>query len=229
LVALAAFTGAARANIIDITQPGVTLAQVLGNQFQVGDKLFTVAANGFNSSVFSANQIFISAVVNNDPITGQGFRLTGAFHDTPGDSNGSEFVISYSVDIVPSFIAQGYRFNNVDLRFNGAAAGTGSFARVDETVMNGNNQTQGVGSVYALGGGASSFEDPIGLPHDNGGLTHLNVVKDVQFFANGPNGAASASFVDQAFGQFVTAIPLPTGAGMGALGLLIVGVRRRRA
>ena len=68
IIALAACAGAARATLIDITQPGTTLQQVLGNQFQVGDKIFSVAANGFNSSVFNANNIFISPVVNNDPI-----------------------------------------------------------------------------------------------------------------------------------------------------------------
>src|SRR5580765_7667206 len=140
VIALAACTGAARADIIDITQPGTTLQRVLGNQFRVGDKIFSIASNGFNSSVFNANQIFISPVVNNDPITGQGFRLTGAFHDVPGNNTGSEFVIAFSVDIAPEFIAQGYRFDNVQLRFNGAATGNGSFSRVDETVLNGNNQ-----------------------------------------------------------------------------------------
>src|SRR5262249_50300531 len=118
VVALAACAGAARADLIDITQPGTTLQQVLGNQFRVGDKIFSVAANGFNSSAFDANQIFISPVINNDPITGQGFRLTGAFHDVPVDNIGSEFVLAFSVDIAPEAIAQGFRFDNVQLRFN---------------------------------------------------------------------------------------------------------------
>jgi hypothetical protein len=228
VIALAACAGAASADIIDITRPGTTLQQVLGNQFRVGDKIFSVASNGFNSSVFNASQIFISPVVNADPITGQGFRLTGAFHDVPGDNVGSEFVLAFSVDIAPEFIAQGYRFDNVQLRFNGAAAGSGSFSRVDETVLNGNNQNVGNGTVFANGGGASDFEDIVALARASG-LTHLNMVKDVQFFANGANGSASASFVDQAFGQFITqGIPLPTAAGLGALGLGIVCARRRR-
>src|ERR1044071_1422363 len=114
VVAVAAIAGSARADLIDITQPNTTLAQVVGHQFRVGDKIFTVAATGFNSSVFNASQIFISPVVNADPLTGQGFRLTGAFHDVPGDANGSEFVLAFSVDIAPEFISQGYRFDNVD-------------------------------------------------------------------------------------------------------------------
>lgn len=229
VLALAACAGAAGADVIDITQPGTTLQQVLGNQFRVGDKIFSVASNGFNSAVFNASQIFISPVINADPITGQGFRLTGAFHDVPGDNTGSEFVLSFSVDIAPNFIAQGYRFDNVQLRFNGAAVGNGSFSRVDESVLNGNNQNIGNGAVFANGGGASNFQDIVNMSHGNGGLTHLNLVKDVQFFANGANGAASASFVDQAFGQFITqSIPLPTAAGLGMMGLGLVFVRRRR-
>jgi hypothetical protein len=228
VLALAACAGSVRADIIDITRPGTTLQQVLGNQFRVGDKIFSVAANGFNSSAFNASQIFISPVVNNDPITGQGFRLTGAFHDVPGDNVGSDFVLAFGVDIAPEFIAQGYRFDNVQLRFNGAASGNGSFARVDESVMNGNNQSLGNGAVFANGGGGSDFEDIVALSRGSG-LTHLNMVKDVQFFANGANGTASASFVDQAFGQFITqGIPLPTAAGLGMMGLGMVIVRRRR-
>jgi len=226
VIVVAAIAGTARADLIDITQPNTTLQQVLGHQFRVGDKIFTVAANGFNSSVFNASQIFISPVVNGDPLTGQGFRITGSFNDIPGNATGSEFVLAFGVDIAPEFISQGYRFDGVDLRFNGAATGTGSYSRVDETVMNGNNQTLGVRSVFALGGGASQLQDHFAASHTPG-LTHLNIVKDVQFFAAGANGVASASFVDQAFGQFIIA-PLPSGAGLGLAGLGMLAIRRRR-
>src|SRR3954453_6739806 len=150
LVALAAPGTAAKADLIDITQPNTTLSQVLGNQFRVGDKIFSVAANGFNSSAFNANQIFISPVVNADPLSGQGFRITGAFNDAPGDNNSSDFVLSYSIEIAPEFLAQGFRITDADLRFNGAATGAGSFSRVDETLLNGNNQTLGNRSVFAF-------------------------------------------------------------------------------
>jgi hypothetical protein len=230
VMAVCAVAGAvvqtARADIIDITQPNVTLQQVLGNQFRVGDKLFTVAANGFASSRFSANQIIISAITNANPLSGQGFRLSGSFNDPPGDAAGSEFVLSFGVDILPEFAAQGFRFSDLDLRFNGAATGAGSFARVDETALNGNNQVLGNRSVFALGGGESHLEDHFDFPDVAPGLTHLNIVKDVQFFANGADGSATASFVDQSFSQFV--IPLPTGAAMTLAGMAAIAVRRRR-
>src|SRR5262245_66692513 len=98
--AIGAMSTQGKAEIIDITQPNVRLSAVLGNQFIVGDKLFTVAANGFASSRFAANNISISALNGPSP----GFRLTGAFNDTPGDAAGSEFVLSFRVEILPEFL-----------------------------------------------------------------------------------------------------------------------------
>jgi hypothetical protein len=222
--AIGAWSSQARADIIDITQPNVHLSAVLGNQFIVGDKIFTVAANGFASSRFSASNITISALNGASP----GFRLSGAFNDTPGDATGSEFVLSFNVAIRPEFLAQGFRLSGVTATFDGAAGGSGSFSRVDETVLNGsNNQLLANGSVFAMGNGATHLTDTssFGPP----GFTSFNIVKDVQFFANGANGSATASFVDQLFNQIGgSSIPLPSGAGMALVGMSILAVRRRR-
>jgi hypothetical protein len=223
LVSAAGLTGAAHAQLVDITQPNTTLASVLGRQFIVGDKLFTMPSNAFQSVAFNANQVFISPMTTPNPNVGVGFRLTGAFNDAPG-GGGTDFVLMYSVEILPQFIAQGMRFTGANLRFNGSATGNGSFARVDETVMDGNNRILGNHSVFAIGGGASDLEDVF---ESVDGFTKLNLVKDVQFFANGANGTAAASFVDQVFNQVV--IPLPTTAGLAAAGMLGLAVRRRRA
>src|SRR5262249_39749937 len=199
------------------------LSAVLGNQFIVGDKLFSVAANGFASSRFSAGNITISALSGSSP----GFRLSGAFNDTPGDNAGSEFVLSFRVEIRPEFLAQGFRLSGVTATFNGAATGAGSFSRVDETVLNGsNNQVLANGSVFAMGDGTSHLTDTssFGPP----GFAAFNIVKDVQFFANGANGSATATSVDQTFNQLST-IPLPTGAALALMGMSAIAVRRRRA
>jgi hypothetical protein len=228
LAAFAAIGGAAqsvRADIIDISQPNVHLAAVLGNQFIVGDKIFTVAANGFASSHFSAGDITISALQGASP----GFRLSGAFNDTPGDNSGSEFVLSFNVAVLPAALAQGFRLSGVTAAFNGTATGAGSFSRVDETVMDpNNNQVLANRSVFALGDGTSQLSASASFPPP--GYAAFNIVKDVQFFANGANGSASASYVDQTFNQFSPqGIPLPTAAGMGLAGLTALAIRRRRA
>jgi hypothetical protein len=212
----------ASAALIDITPQGTTLAQVVGNQFMVGDKLFSVPSNGFQSVAFDPSQIFISPLVNGDPMTGQGFRLTGAMKDPPG-GGGSDFVLKYTVQVDPNFVAQGYRIDDADLRFNGAATGDGSYSRVDETLLDSNNNILVNKSVYAYGGGTPYLDDHSDLAP----ITLINVVKDVQFFANGADGTASASFVDQSFSQ--TVIPLPTAAGIAAAGLGILAGARRRA
>jgi hypothetical protein len=222
IVVLAGAAGAAHAQLVDISQPNTTLAQVLGRQFIVGDKLFTMPANAFGSADFNANSIIISPLTTPNPNLGVGFRLTGAFNDAPGGV-GTDFVLSYSVEILPDFIAQGMRFTGANLRFNGSATGNGSFARVDETVLDGNNNVLGNHSVWAIGGGTSRFEDTF---TSVAGMTKLNLVKDVQFFANGSTGTAAASFVDQVFNQVV--IPLPSTAGLAFAGLAGLAIRRRR-
>ncbi len=225
VLAAAAFTGAAHAQqMVDITQPGTTLQSVLGRQFRVGDKIFTMSQNAFLSDQFNASNIFISAVINDDPMTGVGFRLAGAFNDTPGDSVVSGFMLSYSVEVAPEFAAQGYMIQNGQLRFNGAATGNGSFARVDETMRTAGDMLIGTGNVEATEAGPNVYGLNFAASEPT---TRINVVKNVRFFASGDSGTSSASFVDQGFGQIVM-IPLPTTAGLGLAGLGMVALRRRR-
>ena len=210
--------------LVDITQPGTTLADVLGRSFRVGDKIFTMSQNAFLSDQFSANEIFISAVVNADPMSGVGFRMTGAFNDSPNDELPSGFMLSYSVDVAPEFAAQGYRIMTGQLRFNGAATGAGSFARVDETMRTAGDMLIGTGNVMASQGGPNVYGLDFAATEPQ---TRINVVKNVRFFASSPGGTASASFVDQGFGQIVM-IPLPGTAGLGMAGLGLAALRRRR-
>ncbi len=221
---LSTVTGMAHAQLVDITQPNTTLASVLGHQFRVGDKLFTVPTNAFTSDVFNASQVFISPLTTGDPNVGVGFRLSGNFAAAVG-SGVSDFQIAYTIEIAPEFVAQGLRFTGAGLAFNGSATGLGSFARVDETVLDGNNNNVlGNHSVFAVGaGGPTVLSDTFTSVR---GYTRLNLVKDVQFFANGVNGTANASFVDQTFNQ--VAIPLPSTAALAFFGISGVALRRRR-
>jgi hypothetical protein len=227
IFAALAFVGTAvpmaQATLIDISVPGRTLQDVLGNEFIVGDKLFRVSEKGFRSTTFTPNQVFIGPLINANPLSGQGFRLSGSFLDPPG-GGGSDFVFQYSVEVLPDFIRQGLRIDDADLRFNGSATGAGSFSRVDETLFDENNNILVNKSVFAYGSG-----DPPDHLEDHSSFapprTFLNVVKDVHFFAV-DGGTASASFIDQEFSQVI--IPLPVGAGLGLAGLGIVLIRRRR-
>ena len=205
----------------------VSLSTVLNSndrQVIVGDKLFTFLA--YTSSQFSANTTFISGFIANNPLDGIGFDITGGFGDAiPGDLNISEFNIRYTVEVLPAFVAQGYRIKDVALLFNGAATGSGSYARVDETVLDALAPTAPLLtqlSAFAIAGQASVFQDFEDFSPAN--YLKLDVNKDVKFFANGTGGTASASFVRQSFSQVV---PAPaSGALLGLAGL--VAIRRRR-
>jgi hypothetical protein len=215
---LAAAAATASAEIIDITLPNTRLSAVIGNQFMVGNQLFTVGAGGFQSAQFNAADIFISPVINGDPLTGQGFRLFGAWNGIP-NAAASRFILTYDVDLTPEAIAQGNRFNLATLRFNGTATGAGSFARVDESVGT-NEGAFDTLTVSAFGEGSSTLQDAGAVAN----LTHMRLITDAQFLAVGASGTAGASFIDNSFGQFI--IPAPGAAVL--LGMGLVMARRRR-
>src|SRR5262249_12555313 len=138
----------------------------------------------------------------NDPLQGIGFDITGGFGDpTPGDGQFSEFNILYNVEVDAPFVAQGYRIKDVGLLFNGAAVGMGSYARVDESVIDffgqpGQNLlTTLSGNVTA--GGPQVQQDYRDFSPNN--YLKLQVNKDVKFLAVNPNDSASASFIRQSF------------------------------
>jgi hypothetical protein len=213
----------AAASLVDISQPGTTLQDVIdgGGQFRVADKLFTVT--DFFSVAFDASAIGITEL--DFGLAGRGFRLTDAWADVPGDSLASDFTLSYMVEVVddPNTAVDESNFRIVDNRldFDGFATGVGSFARVDETVLDELGNFLGEKSVFANGDGTSQFEDRIdfGLP----GFSKLNIVKDAQFFAPLAGGTAGASFIDQTFSQ----IPAPSTFAIAGVLLLGSSARRR--
>ena len=227
--AIAIFAGSAQAIFVIQNGEHRALTEILNSndhKFQVGDKIFTVIA--YTSSTIPASVIDVTGFIAQNPLSGIGFDLTGGFHDTPGDTTVSDFNIRYTVEIEPAAFAIGFRIVDTGLTFNGSANGAGSFARVDESVLDffgqpGQNLL-GTRMVFANAGPppSSQLQDFQLLP-GTAGYQKLEINKDVQFFAVGPNGTSSASFVRQSFSQ----IPTPGGLALsGVAGLLLL--RRRR-
>lgn len=224
-----ASAGAAQAVVTLGNGESIGLAQLLGagsdRQFIVGDKLFEVES--FTSNQFTVGQITIVGFHHPTNPNEYGFDITGGFGDaSPGDGIIHEFNIQYTVSVTPDFLAAGWRITDNHLLFNGNASGaTGSFARVDETVIDPvSGMPVGQKSVFDIvqsGGNSTQLFDELiwGLP----GFAMLEINKDVKFLAVDANSTASASFIRQSFSQ----IPSPGAASLLALGVM-AAIRRRR-
>lgn len=228
VISLTAGVNSASGAITLTNGQSVSLSQILDSAdraFIVGDKKFTIVSYTTTSPTFNPVNTSVIGYVANNPLTGIGFDLAGGFGDAPGDALISEFNIRYTAEIIEPFLSQGFRIVDTELAFNGSATGTGSYARVDESVLD----------FFAQPGqnliGTKRAFDIAGPPRQTqlqdrlvfAPRTKLEVIKDVQFFAFGQGSTATASFIRQSFSQ----IPSP-----GAMVLLAVGglvaTRRRR-
>lgn len=202
------------------------LAPGSDRKFQVYDKIFTVES--FTSNQFVPSAITVVGFHHPTNPLEFGFDLTGGFGDSsPGDGIIHEFNLQYTVEIAPPFVALGYRIYDNHLVFNGNATGApGSFARVDETVLDPiTGAVIGQKSVYDIvtdtGANLTQLSDDLifGPP----GYTMLEINKDVKFLAVTPGSTASASFIRQSFSQ----IPAPGVTVLLGLGGLLAARRRR--
>lgn len=205
----------------------VTLSQILDSSdraFIVGDKRFTVVS--FTSPTFNAANTSVIGYVADNPLSGTGFDLASGYGDVPaGDSLISEFNIRYTVEVIEPYLSQGYRIVDTELAFNGNATGAGSYARVDESVLDFFGQP-GLNLI-----GTKRAFDIAGPPRQTqlqdhlvfSPRTKLEIIKDVQFFAAGQGSTATASFIRQSFSQ----IPAPGAMALLAVGGLIATRRRR--
>ncbi len=227
---LASFTSSADAIVVLNNGDQVSLSALLApgsdRKFRVYDKIFTIES--YTSNQFMPSEVTIVGFRHLSNPLEVGFDLTGGFGDTtPGDGFIHEFNIQYTVEIAAPFIPLGYRITDNHLIFNGNASGApGSFARVDESVINPfTGMLVGQKSVYDIvnSSGPNSTQLSDELIFGPPGYTILEINKDVKFFAASQGSTASASFIRQSFSQ----IPSP---GAGALLMLggIATFRRRR-
>jgi hypothetical protein len=204
------------------------LSNIIGTQnpdrtVNIGDKTFVFTT--YTSAQFPATAVSISAFIAANPLDGIGFDITGGFGDlAAGDATISEFNLLYTVEVNPTFLAQGYRLKDIGLAFNGAASGAGSYARVDESVFD----ASGINLLSTLhanvtAGSTSTQQDFRDFSPSV--YTKFQVNKDVKFFAVATGNTATASFVRQTFSQ--TIIPAPGASALLGIGGLIVARRRR--
>jgi hypothetical protein len=228
------FSAAANAVIVlqnnETVNLGALMATGSDRKFIIGDKIFTfeyVTTPNFNIQNFDVTAKILAP--NQYGLNNIAFDLTGPFVDGGiNDQTVQDMNLQYTVEVLPEYYARGIRLCDTGLSFNGSSGGTGSFARVAETVY-AVDTGQLLGNMNVF----NNFGPPPSIQYSEvrdwckefgtDGYRAFQCNKNLKFFANTDGGFASCSFVRQEFSQ----IPAP-----GAFALLgvagILGTRRRR-
>ena len=212
----------------------VLLSQTSDRKVAIDDKIFTFTS--FTSTSFAAQSVtivgYISAGTNQYGLHNVGFDLTGQFGDsTPGNGSSSEMNLQYTVEVQADYYNNNHvRICDTHLGFDGVANGTGSYARVDETVFDLDTNTfLGNLSAFDIAGPPRNTRRTDAVDYCDMYGTHgyraFQVNKDIKFLAAFTGGSSSATSVRQEFSQITAPAP-------GALALLasagVIGLRRRR-
>ena len=225
-IAASIFTTTAQATIVLGNGQVINLATLMSMQdrrVEIGDKVFNFES--YTSAFFPSANIsligFISEATNQYGLHNVGFDLTGGFGDAnPGSGQIHEANLQYSVAVQQSFYEQGIRLHDAQLLFNGDGEGLGSYARVDETIIDLDTNTL-LGNMFVYANETTKLVDHIEFTQ---GYRAFEVNKDLKFLAALPDGISSCSFVRQEFSQ------IPTPGAIALLGVSgLVGSRRRRA
>lgn len=225
-IAASIFTTTAQATIVLGNGQVINLATLMSmedRRVEIGDKVFNFES--YTSAFFPSANIsligFISEATNQYGLRNVGFDLTGGFGDAdPGSGQVHEANLQYTVAVQQSFYEQGIRLHDAQLLFNGDAEGLGSYARVDETIIDLDTNTL-LGNMFVYNNEFTKLVDHIEFTQ---GYRAFEVNKDLKFLAALPDGISSCSFVRQEFSQ------IPTPGAIALLGVSgLVGSRRRRA
>ena len=237
IVAAAAAGGHAHAVVVLSNGQSVNLTTLMApgsdRVIEIDDKRFTflsVTSSSFSRSAFSI-RAYVSATTNQYGLNDVGFDIVGPFGDfTPGNGAYSDMNIRYRVEVLPSAYAADVSLRGIGLSFDGTASGTGAIARVDETVMDlDNNRFLGNLAAFAAAGPPPSgtwsssldFVQLTGLP----GFRAFEVNKNIKFLAP-EGGSAAATFIRQEFRQAM--LPAPGAIALLGVGAVLTGGRRRR-
>jgi len=209
---------------------GALMATGSDRKFIIHDKLFTfeyVTTPNFNIQQYDITAKILSE--NQYGLRNIAFDLTGPFVDGGvNDQTVQDMNLQYTVEVLPEYYERGIRICDTALSFNGSSGGTGSFARVAETVF-ATDTGQLLGNLNVF----NNFGPPPSIQYSESkdwcelygteGYRSLQCNKNLKFFANTAGGFASCSFVRQEFSQ----IPAPGAIALFAAGG-ILGARRRR-
>lgn len=237
IAAAAAAAGHAHAVVVLTNGQSINLATLLvpgsDRVIEIDDKRFTflsVTSSSFSRSAFSI-RAYVSATTNPWGLNDVGFDIVGPFGDfTSGNGSYADMNIRYSVEVLPSAYAADVSLRGIGLSFDGAVSGAGAIARVDETVMDlDNNRFLGNLSAFAAAGPPPSgtwsssldFVQLTGLP----GFRAFEVNKNIKFLAP-TDGTATATFIRQEFRQAM--LPAPGAIALLGVGTVLTRGKRRR-
>jgi len=210
---------------------GALMATGSDRKFIIGDKMFTfeyVTTPNFNIQNFDVTAKILAE--NRYGLRNIAFDLTGPFVDGGiNDQTVQDMNLQYTVEVLPEYYARGIRLCDTGLSFNGSSGGTGSFARVAETVY-AVDTGQLLGNMNVF----NNFGPPPSIQYSEvkdwckefgtDGYRAFQCNKNLKFFANTDGGFASCSFVRQEFSQ----IPAPGAIALLGISGFFAGRRRTR-